>query len=64
MKLTTIIAALGVAGAAAQVLPDHTILTNVNIVAMARMDPIANPGEVASHMHTILGASNFRCKSI
>lgn len=60
--LSALVAALSLAGSAAaqEALPDHTILTNVNVVTMGRMDPIVNPGTIGDHVHTIMGASNFR----
>lgn len=65
--LAALLAALGLAGSAAAQgvsYPDHTILTNVNIITMGRIDPIINPGEVGGHVHTVLGASNFRCECL
>lgn len=39
--------------------PDHFILTEVNTLVHARIDPIINSAKVGSHMHNIMGASNF-----
>lgn len=50
-KLATLSMALAAA--------DMMILTQIPTIAMARMDPIVNPGEVSSHVHNVLGASNF-----
>ncbi|TYJ59040.1 hypothetical protein B9479_000029 [Cryptococcus floricola] len=38
---------------------DHWILTHAQTIALARMDPIVNPSAVSSHVHNIVGASNF-----
>ncbi|WVQ74401.1 hypothetical protein IAR50_004002 [Cryptococcus sp. DSM 104548] len=38
---------------------DHWILTHAQTIAIARMDPIVNPSAVSSHVHNIVGASNF-----
>ncbi|KLT45175.1 hypothetical protein CC85DRAFT_151830 [Cutaneotrichosporon oleaginosum] len=59
--LATLVAALGLAGSAsAQAFPDHTIITNISPIMMGRIDPIIDPGKVGAHVHTVLGASNFR----
>lgn len=57
------VAALAVPAAAQAgvVYPDHNILMNNVPMFVGRTDPIVNPGEVSSHVHTVLGASNFRC---
>lgn len=61
--LAALVAALGLAGSAsAQALPDHTIITNISPIMMGRIDPIIDPGKVGAHVHTVLGASNFRCE--
>jgi hypothetical protein len=61
--LATLVATLGLAGSAsAQALPDHSILTSVPPIMIGRVDPIIDPGQVAAHVHTVLGASNFRCE--
>ncbi|WVR08873.1 hypothetical protein IAU60_005932 [Kwoniella sp. DSM 27419] len=38
---------------------DHFILTQVQALLLARMDPIVTPGAVGKHVHRILGGSNF-----
>lgn len=38
---------------------DHFILTSLSTIAMARLDPIVNPGEVSGHLHNIVGGSCF-----
>ena len=49
---------LGLAGSAMSA-ADHWILTQVQTLAAARMDPIVNPGNVSSHVHNIMGGSAF-----
>lgn len=53
-----IVAALTL-GVPARAAPDHFVLTEVNTLVQARIDPIINNGKVGSHMHNIMGASNF-----
>ncbi|BEI93079.1 uncharacterized protein CcaverHIS019_0507070 [Cutaneotrichosporon cavernicola] len=56
-----LVTALGLAGSAtAQALPDHTIITAISPIMMGRLDPIIDPGKIGSHVHTVMGASNFR----
>ncbi|ODN76938.1 hypothetical protein, variant [Cryptococcus amylolentus CBS 6039] len=38
---------------------DHWILTHAQTIALARMDPIVNPSAISTHVHNIVGASNF-----
>lgn len=42
---------------------DHFILTSLSTIAMARLDPIVNPGEVSGHLHNIVGGSCFNGES-
>ncbi|KAL1407526.1 hypothetical protein Q8F55_006959 [Vanrija albida] len=39
---------------------DHFIINWVGTTVVARIDPIANPGGVAGHVHNVVGSSNFR----
>lgn len=61
LSALSVVAAL-VASASAQVYPDHNILINNMPMFVGRIDPIVNPGKVSPHCHTVIGASNFRCK--
>lgn len=42
--------------------PDHWILTHAQTLLLGRVDPIVNPGAISSHVHNVVGASNFNCK--
>ena len=42
--------------------PDHWILTHAQTLLLGRVDPIVNPGAISSHVHNVVGASNFKCK--
>jgi hypothetical protein len=42
---------------------DHFILTSLSTIAMARLDPIVNPGDVSGHLHNIVGGSCFNGES-
>ncbi|OWZ53271.1 WSC domain-containing protein [Cryptococcus neoformans 125.91] len=39
--------------------PDHWILTHAQTLLLGRVDPIVNPGAISSHVHNVVGASNF-----
>jgi hypothetical protein len=40
-----------------------TVQFTNNHILQARIDPIVSPGKIASHVHTILGGSNFGMSS-
>ncbi|KAH8090923.1 hypothetical protein HD553DRAFT_279680 [Filobasidium floriforme] len=55
MKIVALLSALAAYTASVEA---FFILTHP-ILEVTRLDPIINPGEVSSHMHTIIGGSNF-----
>lgn len=59
VSFMTIVAAAAALLPAAFADPDHFILSEVNSLVQARIDPIINSGRVGSHVHNIMGASNF-----
>ncbi|CAK5269417.1 unnamed protein product [Mycena citricolor] len=53
--------AAAVAGAAALSTSNAYFLFAMNdVITIERLDPIVSPGQVASHVHTVMGGSNFR----
>lgn len=64
LKSVVALAALAatVLGGKGPIYPDHNILTHNVPMFVGRLDPIVNPGGVSAHVHTVIGASNFRCK--
>jgi hypothetical protein len=66
MKSFFAIAALAIASVNAMIGSDRAIfiLDAGPFLTVSRMDPIINPGKVAGHVHQVVGASNFRSKSI
>ncbi|EJT52721.1 hypothetical protein A1Q1_02056 [Trichosporon asahii var. asahii CBS 2479] len=59
VSFKTIVAAAAALLPAALADADHFILTEVNSLVQARIDPTINGGKVGSHVHNIMGASNF-----
>lgn len=55
--LFAVLAALPVSAA---VNLDHTRFVSIFPMVSGRIDPIVNPGKVASHVHAIFGANNIR----
>lgn len=35
-------------------------IINCNLVALERLDPIVSPGSVSSHVHAVMGGSDFK----
>lgn len=35
-------------------------IINCNLVALERLDPIVSPGKVSSHVHAVMGGSDFK----
>ncbi|WVQ81180.1 hypothetical protein IAT38_003302 [Cryptococcus sp. DSM 104549] len=56
--LLAVLAALAMSGSALAD-PDHWILTHAQTLMIGRLDPIVNPGAISTHVHNVVGASNF-----
>lgn len=54
------IAALATGASLVQARSDPFVIHSLPPIAVARIDPIVNPGEVGSHVHSLFGASNIR----
>lgn len=54
------IAALAAGASVADASSDPFVIRAMGAIAVARIDPIINPGKVAGHVHSLFGASNIR----